>query len=519
MEEIASNIGRFNSLQVLLHLKECIGFERRLLNQALFPSTCDVDQVSKMIQELAANVKHNENLTGQWMYCNDASRKDYEEMSHNTMINDGTRPINEIVLKIQKSSLDLQTKQLQSDLSFLSKSFETTLESSQLLVRGITEKFVKLWQWNRKFHISNVVLSGVSLDTIQSWCEKLGECLWYTREQIRTTQAGLFNSFQDTSDSAVLLNRLRELTSTLIDELISKSFVVDRQPSTFKSCRQILKKDIKFSTSVRLLTGKAFGIETIRPAVRFLVVSENQAKQLAETNSFIGPPICKVSNSDCHFEYNEESQQFVATFSGSKITEISRPSSDKAVTVEKFALLYQSTFPVGDDLKVHLQTLSLPIALVVHVNQEPQARTSLFWDNSFSLIDRLPFEVPEAVTWKQFSIALNQFFIAETDRGLTPENLHFLAEKFFNRNIVFPVPDDLIVTWTKFSREKLTGCDATFWGWFYSSLRVTRDHFRELWQAGLINGFIKKATAEELLRNSPEGTFILRFSDTILGGR
>ena len=41
---------------------------------------------------------------------------------------------------------------------------------------------------------------------------------------------------------------------------------------------------------------------------------------------------------------------------------------------------------------------------------------------------------------------------------------------------------------------------------------------QKLWMEGFVKGFITKQAAESLLLSKPSGTFLLRFSDSELGG-
>ena len=42
-------------------------------------------------------------------------------------------------------------------------------------------------------------------------------------------------------------------------------------------------------------------------------------------------------------------------------------------------------------------TLSLPVVVIVHGNQEPQALATITWDNAFAEWGRRPFVVPDKV--------------------------------------------------------------------------------------------------------------------------
>ena len=111
---------------------------------------------------------------------------------------------------------------------------------------------------------------------------------------------------------------------------------------------------------------------------------------------------------------------------------------------------------------------------------------------------------------------MSQKFYENTGRRLSDDNIKFLAEKLFGNYI--SDPNNSMVSWARFSKENLPGQIFTFWDWFYAILKLTTDHLRDLWHAGHIIGFITRPHAEELLRDQPPGTFLLRFSDSKLGG-
>lgn len=81
-------------------------------------------------------------------------------------------------------------------------------------------------------------------------------------------------------------------------------------------------------------------------------------------------------------------------------------------------------------------TLSLPVVVIVHGNQEPHAWATVTWDNAFSEPGRVPFTVPEKVVWPKVADALNTKFTAATGRSLSEENMKFLAEKAFRYTLL-----------------------------------------------------------------------------------
>ena len=55
------------------------------------------------------------------------------------------------------------------------------------------------------------------------------------------------------------------------------------------------------------------------------------------------------------------------------------------VTEEKFTLLFRTRFAVGGgELEMDVKTSSLPVVVIVHVTQQPQAEATIFWDDAFA---------------------------------------------------------------------------------------------------------------------------------------
>lgn len=248
------------------------------------------------------------------------------------------------------------------------------------------------------------------------------------------------------------------------------------------------------------------------------IVSEAQAQRIFQTGSFTGIPCGRILNGVGSLSFSEATRYTIAKFTSLKLDNFKRPGKKAAenVTDEKFAMFFDSTFTIGD-LKISITAMSLPIVVTVHGSQESQAWATIFWDNSFSDMNRNPFTVPDQVTWRQFSDALNQKFISYNERGLTPENLHFLAEKLFKMSFSGGIRDDFSVSWNVFCKENLQDRLFSFWEWFYAALRVTKDHLRGPWLEGSVVGFMGKKKVEEYLKTTTHGTFLLRFSDSELG--
>uniref|UniRef100_A0A674K3V1 SH2 domain-containing protein n=1 Tax=Terrapene triunguis TaxID=2587831 RepID=A0A674K3V1_9SAUR len=68
------------------------------------------------------------------------------------------------------------------------------------------------------------------------------------------------------------------------------------------------------------------------------------------------------------------------------------------------------------------------------------------------------------------------------------------------------------------TQENLPGRNYTFWQWFDGVMEVLKKHLKPHWNDGAILGFVNKQQAHDLLINKPDGTFLLRFSDSEIGG-
>ena len=76
------------------------------------------------------------------------------------------------------------------------------------------------------------------------------------------------------------------------------------------------------------------------------------------------------------------------------------------------------------------------MVVIVHGNQEPHAWATILWDNAFAEWGRQPFLVPDKVPWIQVAATLDVKFKASCGRGLTEDNLRFLASKVYRQVMI-----------------------------------------------------------------------------------
>ncbi|KAI8130440.1 signal transducer and transcription activator isoform X1 [Lucilia cuprina] len=408
---------------------------------------------------------------------------------------------NDLQLQDQCRMLATTRSSILSDLDRIINTY-TTIQTTV-----ITE--LKNWQRNQAL-AGNGAPFRDNLDDIQRCIELLVEMVGRILENVNMMNMIRLDNNDDIGE---MINRVRQAQQLLV----LSSFIVEKQPP------QVMKTNTRFAAGVRWLIGPQLGISVNSPTVECIILSEAQAQRhsaqrtMSESSSSNPASSGEIVNNMGTMEYNNQTRVFSASFRTMQLKKIKRAEKKgtESVMDEKFALLFYTSVIVND-YRIRVWTISLPVVVIVHGNQEPQSWATITWDNAFSDIVREPFQVPERVAWSQLAIALNTKFESSTGRALTEENLNFLHEKLFRRNGMNG--DDDYISWAQFCKEPLPDRSFTFWDWFFAIMKLTKDHLLSLWKAGLIVGFINKRKAEEMLRILPLGTFLLRFSDSELGG-
>ncbi|KAL0992780.1 hypothetical protein UPYG_G00098300 [Umbra pygmaea] len=384
---------------------------------------------------------------------------------------------------LQKYRLDLAEKH-QKSLQLMRKQ-QTIILDDELI------------QWKRRQQLAgNGGPPEGGLDILQSWCEKLAETIWQNRQQIRRAE------------------HLRQ------------------QLPIPGPIEELLKRPEQHSNGHHLSTGHqhvyhreaaSSGAED-PDKVKATIISEQQAKALLKNENTRNDSSGEILNNNCVMEYHQTTGTLSAHFRNMSLKRIRRSDrrGAESVTEEKFTILFESQFSVGgNELVFQVKTLSLPVVVIVHGSQDNNATATVLWDNAFAEPGRVPFLVPDKVLWPQLCEALNMKYKAEvqSNRGLSEENLVFLAQKAFSSASINP--DDyrnMTMTWSLFNRESLPGRNFTFWQWFDGVMELTKKHLKPHWNDGAILGFVNKQQAQDMLMSKPNGTFLLRFSDSEIGG-
>ncbi|KAM9672415.1 signal transducer and activator of transcription 6 isoform 2-T2 [Trichechus inunguis] len=379
------------------------------------------------------------------------------------------------------------------------------------VVQTLVLKRIQIWKRQQQL-AGNGAPFEESLAPLQERCESLVDIYSQLQQEVGAAGGEL-----EPKTRALLVSRLDEVLRTLV----TSSFLVEKQPP------QVLKTQTKFQAGVRFLLGLRFlGPPAKPPLVRADMVTEKQARELSMPQ---GPGTGaessgEIINNTVPLENSIPGNCCCALFKNLLLKKIKRceRKGTESVTEEKCAVLFSTSFTLGPNkLPIQLQVLSLPLVVIVHGNQDNNAKATILWDNAFSETERVPFVVAERVPWEKMCETLNLKFMAEvgTNRGLLPEHFLFLAQKIFNDNsLSMEAFQHRSVSWSQFNKEILLGRGFTFWQWFDGVLDLTKRCLRSYWSDRLIIGFISKQYVTSLLLNEPDGTFLLRFSDSEIGG-
>ncbi|KAM8755445.1 signal transducer and activator of transcription 6 [Acanthopagrus schlegelii] len=458
------------------------------MRQSSHPSMQDVDHlVLKVldVQEIRQKMHHlQEELN--W------ERENYE----GPMQQNGLDPAQSEIQKLQN-----RIQQLEYNVKAMAtKRFQLLKESVDFLDQCQTRLIsrLKAWRWEQhKAAIGHPF--DENLNPLQTWCEQLLGVNGKLRQELMLIGEPI--------------PELQERLGQLLQVLIQSSLVVEKQPP------QVIKTQSKFSTTVRYLLGEK--VAPGKPVVlKAQIINELQARNLG---SVPGDNVGELINNTAILEHNTSSKSTCATFRNMSIKKIKRADrkGSESVTEEKFALLFSTEISItGCDAPYRIQMISLPVVVIVHGSQDNNALATIIWDCAFSEADRVPFVVPERVPWRMMYSTLNSKFTSEvgTKHNLDQYNQHFLAQKIFDKPDFTDDYSNTMVSWAQFNKEVLPGRPFTFWQWFEGVMELTKKHLKTYWSEGLIFGFIGKQHLHLILKDRPNGTFLLRFSDSEIGG-
>uniref|UniRef100_A0A3P8NJ34 Signal transducer and activator of transcription n=1 Tax=Astatotilapia calliptera TaxID=8154 RepID=A0A3P8NJ34_ASTCA len=490
-------------LKFALMVRDLLRQERALINgtsPAQYPayptndmSKQDVDQLVLKVLEVQEIRKKMHQIQEELNW----ERQNFESAhSQGSFQQNGLDSANAEIKKLQT-----HIQQLEYNIQAMATKRSQLLKESMELLGICQNRFLNRlneWRWEQRKAAIGFPFDD-NLSPLQTWAEQLLGMNGNLRQELMLT--------------GELTSELQEGLSQLVQVLIESSLIVDKQPP------QVIKTQSKFSTTVRYLLG-----EKVAPGkpvlVKAQIINEIQARNLANVH---GDNVGELINNSAVLEHNAATKSTCSNFRNMSIKKIKRADrkGSESVTEEKFALLFSSEINItGCETPYRIQVISQPVVVIVHGSQDNNAVATIIWDCAFSERDRVPFVVPDRVPWRMMYNTLNSKFTSEvgTQHNLDQYNQHFLAQKVFDKPDFNEDFSNMMVSWAQFNKEVLPGRPFTFWQWFEGVMELTKKHLKTYWSEGLIFGFIGKQHLHLILKDRPNGTFLLRFSDSEIGG-
>ncbi|GAB1609314.1 signal transducer and activator of transcription 5B-like isoform X1 [Argonauta hians] len=507
----------------LVHtIKKCLDIEKNYINMnegnvevahdfyekfrvldILEKNTKDSASFLQQIQEIQGNftVEFQEFQTRKEIF--DASQKD----GNKSPTPENLKEMQSKLIRRSETVKDLHRDLINKYQELSKLHYKTNDQLNELTMTILHEDLVK-WKRNQQQSGNTTELED-NLREIHKRCSMLATLIWENRQQIR-----MANQLYQRFTQKLLYTDLEIAITKLLSRVVTDTFLVQQQPT------QILKKDAgRFSAVVTLLVGRALNVNMDLPDVQALLISEQQARQIEKDQFDTKETMGEIVNSVSKMEL-VDNNFLSANFRNMQLKKIKRTErkAAEAVTEEKFAILFKTKFKVGsEDLSFCIWTLSNPVVVTVHGNQECKAMATILWDNHFATLGRVLFTVPDSVEWSHCADMLSDKFRTDIGVPLTHENTNYLATKLFDGS-----PDEdysrRVLTWNQFCKDCMREKSFTFWDWFYAIVKLTKEHLLAFYQQGLIAGFIAKDQAQQMLLSKRPGTFLLRFSDNKLGG-
>ncbi|XP_063690165.1 signal transducer and activator of transcription 5A-like isoform X1 [Bolinopsis microptera] len=413
-------------------------------------------------------------------------------------------------MKRLQGNLDKHLQTIEQARRYLRSSIETTVAKlcvqNEMILQNITD--YKLSQRRALVRFEAQVNINDVEARVKSHVVELETCLQQIRLAVRH-----YNTVKDISsnspDESMTIISLRDKVVNLIKNLVSNALVIEELPSA------ILKKDTKFAATLRLLVGGHFGIKMNLPEVTCTLVSFSQIQDILSGEVLPNKTGCgDILNGSNVMEHHPSTNSVKLFMKKLMLKKYTRASSADKAGEERYGLCFTSTLSLhlAEEQSITLCTISPSLALIVHTRQIALAEATVIWDNSFCQNGEKPIE---EVTWAQLGKVLSSWFKMQTGRGLSDNNVRCLGRKLLRSD---HVSDKDTVSWKVFAKENQADRAFSFWDWVYSAYDLIDKCLRDLWKDGLVEGFISKDEVQSLLYKCEPNTFILRFSDSMVGG-
>uniref|UniRef100_A0A8C4HZQ4 Signal transducer and activator of transcription n=1 Tax=Dicentrarchus labrax TaxID=13489 RepID=A0A8C4HZQ4_DICLA len=404
--------------------------------------------------------------------------------------------------------LDFKRKEILSKMDVVVKEIDD-LMTSQLSP--------ELQDWKRRQQVAAIggpQLTG--LDQLQSWFTLIAQSLFQIKRQLDKLGELVVKVTYESDPIPLQKPQMEERVKYLIYHLIKSSFVVEKQPCmpTHPQKPLIIKTGVQFTTKVRLLVKLPEVDYQLKVKTTFdkdLPPGRVSRQFFILTNNTKVMDIEDYSNGCLSVEFRHLVRRLYSCLTSPPLKCFNYGLL--SVTEELHSLSFEACFTV-QGLTIDLETCSLPLVVISNVSQLPGGWASVMW---YNLLTDEPrnlafFGNPPRATWSQLSEVLSWQFSTFAGRGLNKEQLTMLGEKLLG------ITHCTFSMCHTFFKENIPGKPFSFWMWLDSILELIKKHLLPVWNENYIMGFVSKEMERTLLKDREPGTFLLRFSESHLGG-
>ncbi|XP_062366892.1 signal transducer and activator of transcription 2 isoform X3 [Cinclus cinclus] len=455
------------------------------------------------LQEAERAFRHLEDLQDAFDFCYKVHYQPAEDRNNDPGYHQELQ-----ALQAKLQNLDRQRREVLAQMQQLLGRSETLQELLQEELGG--------WRVRQQ----RLCLGGpgdTNLRPLETWFTELGQGLFQLRQLLRALndlrQKVTYERDPLVAEMPLLEQRLQEQ----LTHLLKSAFVVEQQPSTPNAGKRplVLRTASKFSTRARLLVRlhdrnhhmeARIHIDRNPPNIkgfrRFNILTSSSKTLLAGDSPQEGLI--------CDFQYLTLKEQKDSRAGKGKGTSGEGP----LVVTEELHLITFTLSYAYCGLELELETTTLPFVIISNNSQFSSAWASILWFNMLSSDPKAQqfFSSPPPAPWPRLAEVLSWQFQSVAERGLSQENLLMLAEKLLGSKPSL----DSTVAWPKFSKDGPAGF--SFWAWLDGILGLLQEHLKQLWKNKLILGFVSRKQEKKLLKSKRTGTFLLRFSESVLGG-
>uniref|UniRef100_A0AAQ4S8A3 Signal transducer and activator of transcription n=1 Tax=Gasterosteus aculeatus aculeatus TaxID=481459 RepID=A0AAQ4S8A3_GASAC len=380
----------------------------------------------------------------------------------------------------------------------------TLLDRTDTLIDILVKK--ELVEWHRMQQKACIgAPENVCLDQLEKWFTYVAVCLFRVREFLDKLEELVGKVSYQNDPVKSQKPKMQKRAETLLKDLLQSSFVVETQPCMPQGKGPlVLRTNVQFAVKTRLLVkfpelNHSMKVNVCMDRYRRFNVFGTKSKALNMAESQSGGMVADFR----HLTLKEQK----SGGGGKGINDISL-----SVTEELHIIHFDTLFEMKG-LSIELQASSIPVVIISNSSQQQSACASVLWFNMLSVDtkDVMFFANSPAATWPQFGDMLSWQFLSATKRGLNEAQLEMIAQRLFGKQQTY---DTCKVTWSKFSKENTPD---TFWAWFDGILVMVKTYLEDLWRDGLIMGFVSKSKEKYLLKKKQRGTFLLRFSESVIG--